>query len=429
MMLVEYNLTSDRCIFMLIVFLTSVFCLCSQDAAGQVVGKTEFEAGHLRAPSPPMGWNSWNTFGKHKVSERLITQVIDAIVESGLRDAGYKFVVIDGGWRDTKLGPHGELLPNPDKFPHGIKPLAEYAHSKGLKLGLHTVPGTHDCTGDPVGGYGHEATQVEQFVDWGVDFVKLDKCRFAGGWNESTLQDTYLKWSKLLREKSGNSIVLSISAYEGRDWYPPVCQMARTTEDISAKVAGMSGCHAVFDTPIPKAVNKWGMLSVMEIAEINNKWARMAGGGYWNDPDMLVTGDQGLSEEEQKSHFALWCVMSAPLMLGNDPRNMTEEERSIILNDAAISIDQDPSEQGRRVARSGKKEIWAKQLRDGAVALLLLNRNREQDERFTLDLAQIGIGSAASVRDVYAEKELGPAEGSLSLDVHPNSSLFLKLSK
>ena len=107
-----------------------------------------------------MGWNSWNTFGKQKVNERLITQVIDAIVESGLREAGYKYVVIDGGWRDTKLGPHGELLPNPEKFPHGIKPLAEYAHSKGLKLGLHTVPGTHDCTGDPVGGYGHEAIQV-----------------------------------------------------------------------------------------------------------------------------------------------------------------------------------------------------------------------------------------------------------------------------
>ena len=204
--------------------------------------------------------------------------------------------------------------------------------------------------------------KCEQFVDWRVDFVKLDKCRFAGGWNESTLHDSYIKWSKLLREKSGDSIVLSISAYEGRDWYPQICQMARTTEDIGAKVAGMSGCHAVFDIRIPKAINKWGMLSVMEIADINNRWASMAGGGYWNDPDMLVTGDQGLNEEEQKSHFALWCVMSAPLMLGNDPRNMTEEERFHHPKPRRDFHRSGPLRAGADDSKAGKKEIWTKRL-------------------------------------------------------------------
>ena len=419
MRVVDHDIMIARAIELLPALLVSaVVCFLHDNAAqGQVVGKAEVRGESSLAPSPPMGWNSWNGFGKLTVNEHLIREVIDAIVENGLRDAGYRYVVIDGGWRDTKLGPNGELLANPARFPHGITPLADYAHSKGLKLGLHTVPGTHDCTGDPVGGYGHEATQAQQLVDWGVDFVKLDKCRFEGGWTEKSLHDTYFKWSRLLHGRSDNSVVLSISAYEGRDWYPKVCQMARTTEDISARVAGMSGCHAVFDDPIPKAINKWGMLSVMEIAEINNKWASLAGKGYWNDPDMLVTGDQGLSDAEQRSHFALWCVMSAPLMLGNDPRNMSREESAIIRNEEAISIDQDPSEQGRRITKVGDKEVWAKQLRGGSVAVLLLNRNREQSETITLDLKRVGIDSEANIKDVYAKKELGVAKDSLSFDV------------
>ena len=400
------------------------------DAAhGQVVLQTAVKTEGALAPSPPMGWNSWNTFGKFKINERVVTEVMDAIIESGLKDAGYKYVVIDGGWRDTKLGPNGELLSNPERFPHGIKTLADYAHARGLKFGLHTVPGTHDCNGDPVGGQGHESTQIRQFIDWGVDFVKLDKCRCEDGWTEEHLHDAYFKWSKLLQEKSDNPIVLSVSAYEERDWYPQICQMARTTEDISAKVAGMSGCHAVFDEPIPKALNKWGMLSVMEIAEINNKSANLAGGGYWNDPDMLVTGDQGLSDEEQKSHFALWCVMSAPLMLGNDPRNMTPKEKAIILNADAISIDQDPTEQGKRIAQVGGQEIWAKRLRGGNLAVLFLNRDREHTEPMTLDLERAAMPSEVRIRDVCSQKDLGVANGSFSFEVGPSSSLFLKLTK
>src|SRR5690242_19416447 len=127
------------------------------------------------APAPPMGWNSWNWFGKDQINEKIVREVIDAIVKNGLRDAGYKYVVVDGGWRDTVLGPNGELRADPHKFPHGIKALADYAHSKGLKFGLHTVPGTWDCGGDKVGGYGHEKVQIQQFVNWGIDFIKLDK--------------------------------------------------------------------------------------------------------------------------------------------------------------------------------------------------------------------------------------------------------------
>ena len=129
------------------------------------------------AKTPPMGWNSWNWFGKKEINEQVVREVIDAIVNQGLKDAGYTYVVVDGGWRDVKLDPDGKLVAHPVKFPHGIKPLADYAHSKGLKFGLHVVPGTHDCGGDPVGGFNREEIHVRQFVEWGLDFIKLDLCR------------------------------------------------------------------------------------------------------------------------------------------------------------------------------------------------------------------------------------------------------------
>jgi len=366
------------------------------------------------AVTPPMGWNSWNWFGKKDINEEIVTEVIDAMVNEGLRDAGYVYVVVDGGWRDNKLGPNGELMPNPDKFPHGIKPLADYAHSKGLKFGLHTVPGTHDCGGDPVGGYGHEEIQIQQFVDWGIDFIKLDKCKYADGWDEELLKDTYIKWSNLLR-KCGRDIVLSISAYKWRDWYPEAGQMARTTGDIKARVGNPSRT-AVFDS-IPH--------SVMGISDENNKWAKYAIDGYWNDPDMMVTGAQGLSLEEQKVHFALWCIMSSPLFLGNDPRHMTQDEKDIILNEDAILINQDPPEQGSRIKVEGDTEIWAKKLKDGNVAVLLLNRNKSENKNITLNLGDIGISQKVKIRDVYGKKDMGSFYKSFSKQIKPKAGLFI----
>ncbi|MGD9558221.1 MAG: sulfatase-like hydrolase/transferase [Mangrovibacterium sp.] len=367
------------------------------------------------APTPPMGWNSWNWFGKRAVNEENMKQCMDAIVAQGLADAGYEYFIIDGGWRDTKLGPNGELLPHPEKFPHGIKALADYAHSLGLKFGLHTVPGTHDCGGDPVGGYGHEEVQVKQFVDWGLDFIKLDKCKYAGGWNEVVLKQTYEKWSELLKN-SGRDIVLSISAYTWRDWYPEVGEMARTTGDIRARVTG----GAVFDSNKP--------LSVMGISEENNKWAGFAGNGYWNDPDMLATGEQGLTPEEQKVHFALWCIMSSPLMLGNDPRVMSPEEKAIILNEQAIAVNQDPTEQGRRIKKEGTTEVWAKKLKGGRTAVLLLNRDSNRSQDVILSLTDLGISGNIKALDIWSGKQLGPFPKTISEKVDPLAGLFLLLN-
>jgi alpha-galactosidase len=352
------------------------------------------------APTPPMGWNSWNWFGKKEINETIVKEVIDAMVESGLKDAGYNYLVIDGGWRDNVLAPNGELLSHPVKFPNGIKPLAQYAHSKGLKIGVHTVPGTHDCIYDPVGGYGKEEVHIAQFVDWGIDFIKLDLCRFNGGWDEKVIKETYFKWRKLMDEKSSEPILLSISAYEWRDWYTEIGQMARTTNDIAAKVAGMSGTDAVFDGTIPKESNKWGTITMMKVADENNKWADKAGNGYWNDPDMMVIGDHGLTEIEQQTHFALWCVMSSPLFLGNDPRNMSPFEIELLTNKDAIAVNQDPTEQGKRIKQDGDAEVWVKNLKNGDLAILLLNRG-EQTMNVSVNLSELGIIGEVTIKDIY----------------------------
>lgn len=365
-----------------------------------------------------MGWNSWNWFGKNEIDEETMRQCMDAIVDEGLLDAGYEYFVIDGGWRDTKLGPNGELLPHPEKFPHGIKVLADYAHSLGLKFGLHTVPGTHDCGGDPVGGYGHEEVQVKQFVDWGVDFIKLDKCRYAGGWNEVILKQTYEKWSRLLKN-CGRDIVLSISAYTWRDWYPEVGEMARTTLDIGAKANG----GARFDY----TKKEKNFLSVMQVAEENNEVAGFAGNGYWNDPDILVIGNHGLTLEEQKAHFALWCIMSSPLMLGNDPRAMSPEEKAIILNKQAIAVNQDPTEQGRRIKKEGTTEVWAKKLKGGRTAVLLLNRDSSNSQDVVLKLTDIGISGRIKARDIWSGKHLGVFSKTIWKELAPHAGLFLIL--
>ena len=383
------------------------------------------------AVSPPMGWNSWNWYGKQDINENIVRQTIDAMAKSEFKDAGYEYVIVDGGWRDTKLGPNGELLPHPVKFPHGMKVLADYAHSKGLKFGVHTVPGTHDCGGDPVGGYNREEIHVKQFVEWGLDFVKVDLCKQTEdpcntctkshtGWSEENIKNTYLKWSKLLNI-CGRDIVFSISAYRFRDWNPEYCNMSRTTLDIMAKVTKDG---AKFNSPSRE--NK-GFLTVMNISEFTNKAANVAGNGYWNDPDMMVTGNQGLSAEEQKSHFALWCVMSSPLFLGSDVINMSKEEKDLVLNKEMIAINQDPTEQGKQIKNIDGTQVWMKKLKDGSKAVLLLNLDTKGKREVKIDLAELGINKKVVARDVVNHKYLGSFKKSISANLDTNQSFFVFL--
>ncbi|MDX2413798.1 MAG: glycoside hydrolase family 27 protein [Bacteroidales bacterium] len=386
----------------LIILINLLFSACSSSVQTKSSEST----------SPPMGWNSWNWFGKKDINEQNVREIIDAIVESGLADAGYKYVVIDGGWRDTKLGPDGELVPHPEKFPNGIKPLADYAHSFGLKLGLHTVPGTHDCGGDMVGAWGKEEVHIQQFIEWEIDYIKLDKCLHKeGGWNEDILKQTYFKWDSLL--KSHNSeILFSICAYKYREWYPEIGDIARTGPDISC----LRYRGANFDTT---------RQGVMPIADLNNKAADKAGNGYWNDPDILVVGEQGLTIEEQKVHFALWCIMTSPLMLGNDPRNMLEYEREILLNKECIAVNQDITEQGTKILTENGIELWRKDLAGGKVAILIINRSSENISSYLLEWEKAGLSKKYQVRDLLEKKSIGRHNNSLKLEIGLHSCKFL----
>ncbi|MGE5418702.1 MAG: glycoside hydrolase family 27 protein [Chloroflexota bacterium] len=381
------------------------------------------------APYPPMGWNSWNWFGKKEINEQTVREVIDAIVGNGLKDAGYNYVIVDGGWRDVKLDPEGRLVAHPVKFPHGIKALADYAHSKGLKFGVHVVPGTLDCGGDAVGGFGREELHLSQFVEWGLDFVKLDLCRqtadpctscekTSGGWSEQTIKDTYTKWSRLLAG-CGRDMIFSISAYRFRDWNPEVCNMSRTTYDIQCRI-NKEG--AVFDKPDRSNTN---YLSVMAAAMNNDLSAKYAGNGYWNDPDMMVTGNQGLSQAEQESHFGLWCIMSSPLFLGNDPRIMDDFEKKLVTNREAIAVNQDPAEQGRLVKDEDNCQIWMKKLSDGKVAYLLLNTDPEKKKDLVLNL---NSRKKVVIRDILNNEDLGKFRKSINRPLAPHSCSLLIVS-
>lgn len=383
-------------------------------------------------PTPPMGWNSWNYFGKQDINEKIVYQVIDSMVSSGLRDAGYRYVVIDGGWRDEKLAEDGKLLAHPTKFPNGIKPLADYAHSKGLKLGLHTVPGTHDCGNNPVGGYNKEEIHVKQFVDWGIDFVKLDLCKMKAdpcnecskgrsGWSDETIEEVYKKWSRLLNS-CGRDIVFSVSTYKFRSWNPEFCNMSRTSYDILSR---RNATGAVFNDD--NRDNSKSFLSVMACAEINNESAKYAGSGYWNDPDMLVTGNQGLTKDEEISHFVLWAIMNAPLILGNDPRNMNANEKKLLLNKEIIAINQDKSGQGTLVIKQPGYQVWKKKMSDGSTALLLLNLETKNKKTITANFTELGLKNKLRARDVIMQKDIGIVKRRLIKELAPHASSLIML--
>ena len=268
-------------------------------------------------------------------------------------------------------------------------------------------------------------------ASWGIDYIKLDICIFTfakddkqeningyEGWQvEGNLERAHAKWRKLLDE-SGRDIALEVtSGY--RDWYPLYAQMGWTALGDIRKGGPFkhSGGGAIFDSEDPR--------SVMAIAETNNSLAEFAGNGYWNHPEMLVVGERhGLNVEEQRAHFALWCIMSLPLMLGNDPRTMTDEEVEIITNKKAIEVDQDPTEQGRRIIDYGDAEVWAKRLTSG-VAVMLLNRGKEKSTAIPFDLSEIGLSGKRDVYDIWEKKSLGKSNGKVSLDVKPSACRFI----
>ena len=334
----------------------------------------------LLAPVPPMGFNTWNKFGCN-VDEKLIRETADAMVETGMLDAGYKYLVIDDCWQVDR-DPSGRIIADPQRFPGGMKALADYVHSKGLKFGLYSDIGPKTCAGRP-GAAGHFEIDAATYAEWGIDYIKVDWCNC----DDLNAPEEYARFRDALR-KAGRPIVLSLCEWGRNDpwkWAKGVGQLWRTTSDIG---------------------DEWQ--SVVWIVGANSRLADAAGPGGWNDPDMLEVGNGGMTFDEYKTHFSLWAVMAAPLMAGNDLRGMSEETKSILLNKEVIAVDQDPlGVQGRVVIERGYGgQVWMKPLADGSKAVAFVNYSGRELAQY-VRWSQIGLPPGpARIRDLWAHADM-----------------------
>ena len=364
------------------------------------------------AATPPMGWNSWNHFAGH-VTDADVRSAADMMVTTGMRDAGYIYVNVDDTWQG-KRDAQGVLHPN-DRFPD-MKALGDYIHSKGLKFGIYSSPGPKTCGGYE-GSLGHEAQDAKMYAEWGVDFLKYDLCSFQDIMkkekadhpdNPHAARDlmiaAYKKMGDAL-QATGRPILYSLCQY-GVDqpwkWGPGVgAQMWRTTDDID---------------------DSYGRMITIGFSQAG--LSKYAGPGHWNDPDMLEVGNGKMTTDEYKTHMSLWVILAAPLLAGNDLSKMTDTDKSILMNKEAVAIDQDPlGKQGDRLYQSGDFDVWTKPLSNGRVAVGLFNRSWD-DREVSVDLADIGFKSGASLRDVWKQQDLGRHTGVFT-DVIPKHGVTL----
>jgi alpha-galactosidase len=342
------------------------------------------------AATPPMGWNSWNHFAA-KIDDATIRAQADAMVSSGLRDAGYRYINIDDTWEGVRDA-QGVIHPNA-KFPD-MKALADYVHSKGLKLGIYSSPGPKTCEG-LAGSEGHEVQDAQTYAGWGIDYLKYDLCslgdrmRTAGGLDKAHEMElaAYRKMDAALKA-TGRPIVYSLCQYGVAGvwlWGGSVGgNLWRTTGDITDKYPRM----------IQIGFGQAGL-------------SKYAGPGHWNDPDMLEVGNGGMNGAEYRTHMSLWAILAAPLLAGNDLTKMSPDTLAILTNREVIAIDQDPlGRQGDRVSAEGPLEVWAKPLTGGAKAVGLFN-TADFPNYVEIDYARLGLTGPANTRDIWAAKDLG----------------------
>ncbi|CAH8360493.1 unnamed protein product [Eruca vesicaria subsp. sativa] len=336
------------------------------------------------ARTPQMGWNSWNFFACN-INETVIKETADALVSSGLADLGYIHVNIDDCWSNLLRDSKGQLVPHPETFPSGIKLLADYVHSKGLKLGIYSDAGVFTCQVRP-GSLFHEKDDADIFASWGVDYLKYDNCFNLG----IKPIERYPPMRDALNA-TGRSIFYSLCEWGEDDpalWAKEVGNSWRTTQDINDTWASMT-----------------------TIADLNNKWAAYAGPGGWNDPDMLEVGNGGMTYEEYRGHFSIWALMKAPLLIGCDVRNMTAETFEILSNKEVIAVNQDPlGVQGRKIQANGEddcQQVWSGPLSGDRMVVALWNRCATP-ATITATWDMIGLESSlsVSVRDLWQHKDI-----------------------
>ncbi|MEO6327826.1 MAG: glycoside hydrolase family 27 protein [Ginsengibacter sp.] len=376
------------------------------------------------ALTPPMGWNSWNTF-QTKISDKLVMATADALVSSGMKDAGYLYLVLDDGWMTMERDSTGNLVADPVKFPNGINAVADYVHSKGLKFGLYNCAGTKTCAGYP-GTRGYEYQDARYYASHGVDYLKFDWC-YADGINA---KEAY-KTMSIALAKTGRPIVFSMCEWGQNkpwEWAENVGHLWRTTGDIANIFEGI------------KSHGTWSALSVTKIIDLQNGLRKYAGPGHWNDPDMLEVGN-GLSESENRAHFSMWCMLAAPLIAGNDISKMSKETNEILNNKDVISIDQDPlGIEGFKYASADTLETWLKPLKDGNWAVCFLNRRpvpaqidfnwKKEIVNDTLSKAQLDATKTKyKIYNLWTKKVAGTTDKPLKAIVPAHDVLVLRLTK
>jgi alpha-galactosidase len=358
--------------------ITVIVAACSH---GSSPAPTPAAPRNMLAATPPMGWNSWNRF-QCKIDENLIHETADAMVKSGMKAAGYQYINIDDCWMAKTRDAQGNLQPDPVRFSHGIKALADYVHSKGLKLGIYSSAGTGTCENFPA-SLDHEVADANTFASWGIDYLKYDNCNNQ----KRPFYARYDAMAKALRA-TGRPIVFSLCEWgENKPWEwgrQVGGQLWRTTGDIS---------------------DRWG--SMLSILDKQVGLEKYSGPGGWNDPDMLEVGNGRMSYDEYVAHFSLWALLNAPLISGNDLRSMSDSTRGILTNKDVIAVDQDwGGMQGTRVRKDSMTQVWAKPMRDGSKAVVLLNRG-EQPVAISVTATELGLRAASSyaVRDLWTKAQ------------------------
>ncbi len=374
----------------------------------------------LLAQTPPMGWNSWNTFGID-VTADVIMETADAIVASGLAKVGYEYVVIDDFW-EAEERVDGRLTWDTDRFPNGIRPVADYIHSKGLKFGIYSCSGSHTCGGRP-GSYGYEEIDARTFAEWEVDYLKYDFCYIPAGTDAFSL---YQRMGQALRATE-RPIVFSVCEWGNNEpwkWGAKVGgHLWRTTGDID------DNWESILEIGFQRQVGLEGY----------------AGPGHWNDPDMLVVGmygkgnpqvaKGGCTNEEYRTHFSLWCLLASPLMIGCDVRNMNQATRDILLNPEVIAINQDVlGAQGYRVGSVlysyEPAEVWAKPLYDGSIAVGLFNLGEINQRQIAVAWETLGLHPERDclIRDLWAKEDIGVFRTSFVTSVDGHQGKLIRIT-
>ena len=355
------------------------------------------------ARTPPMGWNSWNLFAG-RIDDQTVRTIADAMVSTGMRDAGYIYVNIDDTWQGVRDA-SGSLQTN-HKFPD-MKALADYVHSKGLKLGIYSGPGPRTCANYPA-SFGHEEQDAKTFAAWGIDYLKYDWCSAAMIYKDDNLQPVYQKMGEAL-ETTGRPIVYSLCEY-GRGkvetWGPQVGgNLWRTTDDIRDQWSSMIGN---IEEQVPTAP--------------------YAGPGHWNDPDMLEIGNGHMTDDEYRTHMSLWALTAAPLLAGNDIRSITDATKAILMNKEVIAVDQDTLGKQASPVKNGDLETWVKPLADGGVAMGIVNLGASATTA-TVRAGDLHLkGNVKRARDLWAHQDIKFTGDGYSATVPSHGVLMLRVN-